>query len=85
MCCECPDSVNQADCPGSEDFKTFFMVNSTEHEIFMLINLKLLTTANSFLLNLDEHVNFSVNKYKNANYCWHFPIYWQRKFNAQLS
>ena len=35
---------------------------------FMLINLKLLTTANSFLLNIAEHENFSANKYENANY-----------------
>ena len=33
----------------------------------MLINLKLLTIANSFLLNLVEHENFSANKYENAN------------------
>ena len=41
---------------------------------FMLRNLKLLTTANSFLLNIAKQENFS-NKYENANYCWHFHIY----------
>ena len=40
-----------------------------------LINLKLLATANSFLLDITEHENFSTNKYENANYCWHFHIY----------
>ena len=35
----------------------------------------LLTIANSFLLNIAEHENFSANKYENANYCWHFHIY----------
>ena len=40
---------------------------------------------NSFLLNITEHENVSANKYENANYCWHFQIYLQRKFHAQLS
>ena len=31
-----------------------------------LINLKLLTIAISFLLNIAEHENFSANKYENA-------------------
>ena len=34
----------------------------------MLINLKLLTIENSFLLNITEHENFFANKYENANY-----------------
>ena len=33
-----------------------------------LINPKLLTTADSFLLNKTEHENFSTNKYENANW-----------------
>ena len=49
------------------------------------INSKLLTVAISFLLSVDEHGSFSANKYENANYCWHFHIYKQRKFHAQLS
>ena len=37
-------------------------------KFFMLINLYLLTTANSFLLNIAEHENFSANKLlKNGN------------------
>ena len=32
----------------------------------LLINLKLLTNENSFLLNIAEHENFSANKYENA-------------------
>ena len=32
----------------------------------LLIDLKLLKTANSFLLNIAEHENFSANKYENA-------------------
>ena len=37
--------------------------------------IKLQTIANSFLLNIAEHENFSANKYEKANYCWHFHIY----------
>ena len=37
-----------------------------------------------FMLNSAEHKIFSANKYENANYCWHFHIYYQRNFHAQL-
>ena len=33
-------------------------------KIVLLINLKLLTIANSFLLKIAEHENFSDNKYE---------------------
>ena len=49
----------------------------------LLINLKLLTIANSFLMKIAEHENFNTNKYENANYCWHFHIYKQRKFHTR--
>ena len=41
----------------------------------LLINLKLLTIANSFSLNTAEHEHFSADKYENANYRWQFHIY----------
>ena len=41
----------------------------------LLMNLKLLSIAKSFLLNIADHENFSANKYENANYRWHFHIY----------
>ena len=41
--------------PGPEVIKLFFMLNSTEHEIF------------------------PAHKCKNANKCWHFNIYEQKK------
>ena len=37
-----------------------------------------------FMLNSAEHEIFSVNKYENANKSWHFHIYEQRNFHAQL-
>ena len=48
------------------------MLNSAEHEICPANNLKFLTTANSFLLNIAQHENSFANKYENANY---FHIY----------
>ena len=51
-------------------------------KLVLLVNLKLLIIANYFLLNEAEHQNLSAGKYENANYCWHFHIYWQRKFHA---
>ena len=53
----------------------------------LLINLKLLTIANSNLLNMAVGDNFSANKYENANYCWHFHIFLAEKIScsAELS
>ena len=49
-------------------YKTFFMLNSAEHEFCPANkkNLKLLKIANSFLLNIAEHDIFSTNEYENA-------------------
>ena len=45
-------------------YTTLFMVNSAEHVICPANNLKLLTIAISFLLNIAKHENFSANKYE---------------------
>ena len=66
--------------PGPEVIKLFSCSTQLSMKFLLLINLKLLTIANSFLLNIAEHEIFSANKYENANYCWHFHIYLQRKF-----
>ena len=54
------------------------MLNSAEHELWPTnksqITNKQKKIANSFLLNIAEHENFSANKYENAKYCWHFHI-----------
>ena len=70
---------------GPEVIKLFPCSTQLSMKFVQLINLKLLTIANSFLLNIAEYENFSANKYENANYCWHCHIYLQRKFHAQLS
>ena len=59
---------------GPKVIKLFSCSFQLSIKFFLLINLKLLTNANSFLLNIAEHENFSANKYENANYCWHFHI-----------
>ena len=70
---------------GPEVIKGFSCSTQLSMKFVLLMNLKLLAIANSFLLNIPEHENFSANKYENANCCWHFHIYYQRKFHAQLS
>ena len=48
----------------------------------LLISLKLLTTANSFLLSIAEHGNFSVKKYENVSY---FLLAEKNSCSAELS
>ena len=60
---------------GPEVIKLFSCSTQLSMKFVQLINLKLLTIANSFLLNIAEHVIFSANEYENANFCWHFHIY----------
>ena len=45
-----------------------------------LIDLKLLTIANSSLLNIAEHEVFSAYKYEKANKSWHFHIYFRMAY-----
>ena len=48
--------------PGYEVIKLFSYSTHLSMK-FVLIHLKLLTIANSFLLNIAEHENFSADKY----------------------
>ena len=57
------------------DYKTFSCSTQQSMKFVLLTILKLLIFANSFLLNIAEHENFSANKYENAKYSWHFHIY----------
>ena len=58
-------------------YKTFFVLNSAEHEISPAKKSQITKIVNSVLLNIAEFENFSAtcNNYENANYCWHFNIY----------
>ena len=59
-----------------EFIKRFSCLTQLSMKFVMLLNLKILTIANSFLLNMTEHVNFSTDKYESANNSWHFHIYY---------
>ena len=50
--------------PGPEVIKLFPCSTQLSRKFFMLINLNLLTNANSFLLNIADHEIFSANKYE---------------------
>ena len=58
-----------------EVIKLFSCSAQLSMKFVQLINLKLLTIANSFLLNIAEHEKFSATEYENANYYWDFHIY----------
>ena len=66
--------------PGLEVIKLFSCSTQLSMKFFMLINLKLLTMPNSFLLNITEHENFSANEYENANFSSHFSYLLAEKF-----
>ena len=53
---------------GPEFIKLFSCSTQLSMKFVLLINLKLLTIANSSLLNIAEHETFSAYKYENANY-----------------
>ena len=67
---------------GPNVIKLFTCLTQFSINFVLLINLKLLTIAKSFLLNLAEHENFSANKYENANYCWHFSYLLAEKISC---
>ena len=61
--------------------KLFLCSTQLSMKFVLLINLKLLTTANSVLLIIAEHENFSANKYENATVSYLLA----GKIHAQLS
>ena len=60
-------SITYEACPGPEVIKLFSCSTQLSMKFGLLINSKLLTIANSVMLNIAEHENFSANKYENAN------------------
>ena len=62
--------------PGPEVVKHFSYSTQLSMKFVLLRNLKVLTIAHPFLLNIAEHLIFSAtNQYENANNSWHFHIY----------
>ena len=67
--------ISHSDLNQARGYKNFSCSTQLSMKLVLLINLKLLTMANSFLLNIAEHEIYSANKYENANKSWHFHIY----------
>ena len=51
----------------------------------MLINIEIAKIDGIFRFNSLEPAIYPANKYLNDNNCWHFNVYKQNKFHAQLS
>ena len=62
----------------SRDYKTFLMLNSTEHKFIMLINVKVPT-----IISMINIISDNLNARK--SFLQHFRFYEQLKFHAQLS
>ena len=71
--------------PGPKILKYFPFSFSAEHEILPANKEQIIDKYRCFLLSLAECEIFSAYEYENANISWHFHIYQQRKFHAQLS
>ena len=65
---------------GHKVIKTFFMLNSAEHEIYPLINVKIPTIIG--ILTLSSLINAISER---LVICRYFSLYEQLKFHAQLS
>ena len=65
----------------SRGYNTSFVLNSVEHELCP-VNESQMTNImiDSFLLNIAEQENVSINKYENVSYCWLLL-----EFHVQLS
>ena len=66
-------------------YKTFFVLNSVEHEILNARMYKNIKKFGLFKAQLILECYFSAHKCLNANNCWHFNIYEREKVHAQLS
>ena len=66
-------------------YKTCFMLNSTEHEISTAHKSKIPANKEVSCFKSLRCCIYHANKCLNANNCWHFDIYEQDKFRAQLS
>ena len=66
-------------------YKTFFVLNSVEHEILNAHKYKNIKKFGIFKAQLSLECYFSRSYMLNANNCWHFNIYERGKFHALLS
>ena len=71
--------------PGPEVIKLFSCSSQLSMKFIPLINLKLLTSANSFSLNIAEHENFSANKYGNILLAFSYLLAEKISCSAEMS
>ena len=57
----CVEYIVEQRMPWPRGHRTFFMFKPTSMKFVLLINLKLLTNTNSFMLNIAARENFSAN------------------------
>ena len=69
------DSIHESKGPDHEVTRRFSYSTKLITKFVLLVNVKILSIAISYLLNMAEHEYFSADKYENANYCWHFHIH----------
>ena len=66
-------------------YKTFFMLNSTEHEIFQLISFKMPTTVGILTFMSGKNSILGVSGPEKGQISRYFYTYVHLKFHAQLS
>ena len=68
-----------------QGYKAFFMLNSTEHEIFLLINVKMPTIVGILTCMSGKNSILGLSEPKKAELLDIFYTYEHLKFHAQLS
>ena len=76
---------NSGDSLRGRGYKFFSCSTQLSMKFKMLINIEIAKIDGIFRFNLLETAIYPANKCLNANNCWHFNIYEQDKFHAQLS
>ena len=71
--------------PGPRGYKTFSCSTQLSIDIQKLIKSNMLKNKGFSCIRMLRCCFYHANKYWNANNCWHFNIYEQDKFRAQLS
>ena len=68
-----------------QGYKTFFVLNSTEHEIFLFINVKMPTIVGILTFMSGKNSIPDISETKKSHMSWYFYTYVHLKFHAQLS
>ena len=71
--------------PGTDVMKLFSCSTQLSMEFQLLIKPKMLKNTDFSCFQIFRCCILHADKCKNANNCWHYNIYEQDKFRAQLS